>query len=211
MPILLKRQTKEYLLGLWELTENLQTLEDAISANPRMYLFAREIKSEARRAEAIAVRLLLKGILGFWPVIEYSQDGKPKLANSNFNLSISHTKGLVAVLLSDKVPGIDVEYENRSVQKVASRFLSESELVACKHQEKENLAMLLHWCSKEAVFKIVDEKDINFAKQIRVLMFDFAIPQGCVLINYTSHDGDEHQYHLNTLHLNNYLIVYCIQ
>ena len=64
---------------------------------------------KGRQAEVDGERRLLKAILGYEPVIRHNEDGKPLIDDSH--ISISHTIGYVAVILShDHEVGIDVEY-----------------------------------------------------------------------------------------------------
>jgi len=86
------------------------------------------------------------------------------------NISISHTKGYAAVLLHSKVdPGIDIELDSRSAEKVATRILSPEELESCSDNEGySNKKLLIHWCSKEAIFKMIPENIVSYAKQIHI-------------------------------------------
>lgn len=62
--------------------------------------------------------------------IGYSSEGKPFLTDDSFFISISHTKGYVAVILNPKTPvGIDIEQYGKRVHKVFDRFIRPDEQV----------------------------------------------------------------------------------
>ena len=68
-------------------------------------------------------------MLGEEKEIGYRSSGKPYLADGSASISISHTKGYVAVLLGgpEKEVGIDVECYGERVRKVAHKFVREDE------------------------------------------------------------------------------------
>lgn len=93
--------------------------------------------------------------------IEHEKSGKPLLAG--YNVSISHTRGLAAMMVSrGRRVGVDVEYVSPRVSRVASRFLRPDE------QAPTVELQLLHWCAKEAVFKLFSERDLTY-QQMQIL------------------------------------------
>jgi 4'-phosphopantetheinyl transferase len=107
--------------------------------------------------------------------IRYHSDGRPYLEDSPTHISISHSSGYIAIILHENYfPGIDIELITRKVGKVAKRFLSPSELTVCNsNQEMANHRMLLHWCAKEAIFKMIPLSDIEFSTDISILIDEF--------------------------------------
>ena len=62
-----------------------------------------------RQAEKDGVYCVLTEMLGYEPLIEHNEDGKPMI--EGYHISISHTLGYVAVILSrDYELGVDIEY-----------------------------------------------------------------------------------------------------
>ena len=88
-----------------------------------------------RQCERQAVLALLQMMLGVKTVvIEHKADGMPLL--EGWHVSISHTKGFAAVLLSKRFNvGVDIEYNSIRVSKIATRFLSEDEFVSDVSQQ----------------------------------------------------------------------------
>jgi 4'-phosphopantetheinyl transferase len=158
------------LFGLWKITEEIEELLHLSNLSaPDMEKWS-AIKAIQRKKEWLATRVLLNELTGQHIQIRYFADGRPFLENHASNISISHTKGYAAVLLHNKeIPGIDIELDSRSAEKVAERILSPEELDACRENEGySNKKLLIHWCAKEAIFKIVPENGVSYLKQIRI-------------------------------------------
>ena len=69
----------------------------------------RRFSAAHRRLEWLSVRAALKQMLHNPPVIAYYPSGKPYLKDSPLHISISHTKGYVAVIIGQAGVGIDIE------------------------------------------------------------------------------------------------------
>lgn len=115
---------------------------------------------QKRRLEQEAERALLAEMQGGEVVLTHNADGKPMV--DGYNISISHTRGILAIMLSRGYSvGVDVEYMSDRVTKIASRFLRPDE------QPSTTLDLLLHWCAKEAMFKLRSERHLTY-EQMRV-------------------------------------------
>ena len=141
------------------------------------YAAACQRMGESRLREWLAVRVLLKKHLGEEKEIDYTVSGKPYLTDSSYHISISHTKGFVALAWDKNHPvSIDIERIAKRVENVEDRFLNETE----KHQlspENRLIHLLLHWSAKETLFKYMDENDIDFKTQLHILPFKPLINQ----------------------------------
>lgn len=135
-------------VGLWQIAGSPSSL---ITACPVLESFRGELekyKSAARRMEFLAVRALLWNMNGRVPEIMHNKDGKPFLADG-CNISISHTHGYAAVILSEKHNvAVDIEYMNERVCRIAGRFLRPDE------KADTVLEKLLAWCGKETLYKL---------------------------------------------------------
>lgn len=110
---------------------------------------------KGRQAEVDGERRLLKAILGYEPVIRHNEDGKPLIDDSH--ISISHTIGYVAVILShDHEVGIDVEYVSDRVKRIAGRFLRKDESFTSQEQ------LLTAWCAKETMYKLFSSEHLGY-------------------------------------------------
>lgn len=183
MPLILKH-TKP-LLGIWKMDETETELLDMLDGNAEEYV-ARlaEVKAKRRRMEWLASRALLKTLTGVEFRVAYHIDGAPYLPGTSTAISISHTTGYAAVLLTQHdVAGIDIERRSPRVLKVRSRFLSPEEDAAVEGKDAVSRA-LVYWCAKEAVFKAMRETDVDFASHIFIEPFDIAL-EGEILARET--------------------------
>lgn len=125
---------------------------------------------EHRRREWLAVRVLLKQLTGEEKEICYLPTGKPYMADGSNYLSISHSRGIAAVMISPETEvAIDIEKISRRVKNVASRFMSERELATVV--DDDILHILIHWTAKEAMYKLLDCADVNFRRDIHIEPF----------------------------------------
>lgn len=171
MALLQKAEIEFGVIGIWEITESLCELELQYNLSERERSELNLISAEKRKKEFLITRILLKDILKFTPEIIYEKTGKPKLANSKLNISISHSVDLVVVFISEKNIGIDVENCNRDISKITSRFLHQTEInFTEQHTNKQHLKIIL-WCAKEAIFKCCREQGIQFNRDIIIKPF----------------------------------------
>lgn len=85
--------------GIWKADE---TVEELLALLPHKEKYEADIcgfTANSRKLERLAVRVLLYEMLGEEKEIGYRSSGKPYLADGSASISISHTKGYVAVLL----------------------------------------------------------------------------------------------------------------
>ncbi|WP_418696523.1 4'-phosphopantetheinyl transferase family protein [Bacteroides sp.] len=172
MPLFLQHTEPSYRWGIWKTDE---TLDDLLVMLPHKEVYREGMQrftSEHRRLEWIAVRVLLYTLLGEEKEIAYFPNGKPYLADASASISISHTKGYVAVLLGtpDKEVGIDIEQYGERVRRVAHKFMREDE-EASLFRGTEIWSLLLHWSAKETMFKCMNASDVDFREHMRVLPF----------------------------------------
>jgi phosphopantetheinyl transferase len=168
MAIKFIEQIGDGLLGFWEITETEEQLLASIELKKddldRIILF----RNESRKKEWLAARILLQAMTNSDATIGYTPSGKPYPVNLTGNISISHSTKCVVLFYHPLLqPGVDIELITRNVNKIARKFLSPKEREDCTIQGiPSNGDMMLRWCAKEAVFKMVPDSDIDFASQI---------------------------------------------
>lgn len=122
-----------------------------------------------RQAEKDGVHYVLTEMLGYEPLVEHNEDGKPMI--EGYHISISHTLGYVAVILSrDYEVGVDIEYISDRVNRISSRFLRDDEVFA------DTTDKLIAWCAKETMYKLFSSEHLAL-KDIKV------DPQSCLVTN----------------------------
>lgn len=158
-------------IGVWKLTE---TSDDLISNFSSEELEDSDFKKytyEKRKVEWLAIRNLLKQIIGPDFILSYSETGKPILDHHQYkHISISHSRYFVVVFIHEKLNvGVDIEDITRNYNAVEKRYLSEEELITVN---KSTLLQCIYWCAKEAVFKMVPDDGVEFREQIHILPFN---------------------------------------
>jgi 4'-phosphopantetheinyl transferase len=205
MPLYLVHDTDKYRLAVWQMSETEEELL-ALLPHPDTYraMFG-TYKSAHRRLESLAVRVLLLHLLGKEAKLIYDKEGRPSLADDSHRLSISHTTGYAAVILSTHhIVGIDIEQATRRVANVRRFFLREDEepngkALGNKMTKVSDQAVkgtpektieetdgrlwwdLLHWCAKETAFKCLFCDEVDFREHLQVLPFAVA-PSGSFVL-----------------------------
>jgi 4'-phosphopantetheinyl transferase len=180
MPLILNENIGKGEIGIWKISEEIEELLKMARLPYAETITYSKISAPHRKREWLATRALLNELINEPGLIKYHKDGRPYLEKPDLNISISHSAGFVAIILHNSCsPGIDTECISRQVGKAAGRFLSPDELAACKDKTGiSNRRMLLYWCAKEAIFKMVPFSDIEFSTDIRILADDLAEESG---------------------------------
>lgn len=176
-------------LGLWQMDESPEQLFDLY---PHLLPYRSSLddkyKNDGRKLEFLAIRALMyemlrvngasKGLLSHAGDFTHNEQGKPLFRG--YHVSISHTKGYAALILSKKSEvAVDIEYMSDRVERIASKFLR-------KDERADSLdAKLVHWCAKETVFKLFSEENLLF-DDMRVKPFDTMADWACDVENLKS-------------------------
>ena len=208
MPLILKETFEDCEIGIWEILEKQDELISRVHLFPGEKERLDSFKSDARKIEFLSVRVLLKELAGenAGPIV-YSDKHKPYLHQSNYRLSISHSRNLTALMLSkDKKIGLDLEFMSHKIGDIEERFINEDEIIV--HEPgRRKYHLYIHWCAKEALYKVLDKQDINFKKNLTIEPFepeDFGVIYAWVDNQYW-HD----KFKLYYFTINNYVVVYC--
>lgn len=176
MPLLKKWNTDEAFWGIWKVTETNEELMSMLTGKSCRKEVLLSYKSDARRTEYLAVRVLLKTVAGEEYDIMHEESGKPYIKDRKYNITISHTKGYVAVGVSSvSEPGIDIEYYSERVMKVTSKFMSDSESSFINKSSEQRFThvymALLVWSAKETMFKMLGESEVDFIDHLCISPF----------------------------------------
>ena len=171
MPLYRTYKKGDLRVGVWKVEETIDQLRSKFNDFSLYESGLQKFKAEKRQLEWLAVRILLKELLGEEKEIDYLPSGKPFLKDRSAYISFSHTSGYVAVAVHPtKEVGIDIEQYGKRVCKVASRFVREDESVSVEAGD-EIYALLLHWSAKETMFKLMNQSDVDFFEHMHILPF----------------------------------------
>ncbi len=155
-------------LIIWRMDE---TLEELLELSHHHYDHEIEnISNDVRKKERIISRFLLETLVGKKVEVKYADSGKPFCDGVHF--SISHTKNFVAVIVSNKPVGIDIEYKSDRIFRITEKFMHPDELKTLSECSEKQKFALICWCAKETVFKIIEENGVDFAKMNCKVNFD---------------------------------------
>ena len=179
MPLILKRQNP--LLAIWKMDESSSEMYSMLENTGSYPAVKQVMHCEARLKERLAALLLVKELLGRETEITHTVSGAPLLVGEDWQISISHTKGYAAVVLErGRAAGIDMEYVSGRVVKIRSRFLTEEE-ESNIDTANEVAHLLVHWCAKETLFKLIGEEEVDFREHLHVDPFPFR-PDGTLTV-----------------------------
>jgi len=171
MGLLCIEEKNLFRYGIWKIDED----EDALRKILSHEIFSAH-SNPGKRIEFLAVRALAMALHIDPLSITYQPSGKPYLIGNNTHISISHTKGYAAIMLSDSENiGIDIERRSDRVLKVRHKFIHpEEDLNISGQQDNEIISLLLHWSAKESLFKAIPDEGVDFIKELRI--YDFYMP-----------------------------------
>ena len=160
------------MLGIWKITEDYYTLYSMLSMDMEEINMLEGFGNENRKTEWLSVRVLANAMTGKDSRIIYGEERKPYLKGSTFNISISHSNKLTSILMSKtKRVGIDLEHMSHKISNLSNKFINNQELVT-NDPKLKRYHLYLHWCGKEALYKICNKQDINFKENITLFPFE---------------------------------------
>jgi 4'-phosphopantetheinyl transferase len=155
-------------IGIWKIEESIQELELLLNSSIIDTEKYNKFKSDNRKKEWLTTRVLLRQMLNNDVLeIQYDLNRKPFL-KTNTKISISHSKGYVALMLSDvKDVGVDIQVPKKNIAKGISVFMSPIEL---DEIGEENYYEKLHiyWCAKESLYKYVGDNKLNIYSHFKI-------------------------------------------
>ncbi len=160
--------TESTIVGIWKIEESRNGLL-ALLSHREWVQNIYTVRSESRVLEILSARILIKELLGEEKEVQYNKSGKPFLVDRSYHISVSHTKGYVAVAINKvKHIGLDIEQISEKIRRVQSRLIAESEYI---DKNNELVHLLLHWSAKEAMFKFIDTSGVDFLHHLFVDTF----------------------------------------
>ncbi|MEM6396407.1 MAG: 4'-phosphopantetheinyl transferase superfamily protein [Bacteroidota bacterium] len=169
-------------LGLWAIKESESWFLERLELHAEELMQLNAIKGEGRRLEFLAARLLLHRLShrkrrGALVKDEY---GKPRLENSPYYISISHTSGMSAAFAHPSACGVDVQRLVHKIHRIAPKFINEREAKTLHPEDEHRLLIEQHliWSAKEAMYKAYGRKQIDFKAHLTVDLVDTAKQSG---------------------------------
>jgi len=211
MGLLVNREIEEGCrLGLWEITEDYETLFQMTYLNDDDILRLNKFKNLNRKIESLSVRALLQQMTKRDARIVYkNQSHKPFLDDGSYNISVSHSNRYTSILLGkNKHVGVDLEYMSHEIEQLAHKFINNREVIT-DHPATRSEHLYIHWCAKETLYKICDKQNINFQENLTIMPFE--VEQQGEIIGVIQNKSRIVEYKMRYILENNYVWVYCIK
>ena len=194
-------------LGIWKIAEDYDNLLSRVALTGEEYETLERFTFIPRRLEWLSVRVLLNEMTNRDLTIMYNGNRKPFIKGNSYYLSISHSRDLTSILLSqDKKVGIDLEYMSHRIGSIAHKFINDNDVVTTD-EEQRKYHLYIHWCAKEALYKICDKQDINFKENLTIEAFE-PMEKGVIRGRVQNKSRDE-LFRMDYFSLGNYVVVYC--
>lgn len=162
---------KDCMMGIWKITETREELFNLLSTTNQKiaHHYLSTIKSNKRALEWLSIRLLLQLLTNDSKTISHTDQGQPFLIDKSHQISISHSKDFAVILLHKyKKVGVDIENYSPRILKIENRFISENDYI---NPDNRTLHLILHWCAKETLYKLMNSTQIIFKKHLHIHPF----------------------------------------
>jgi 4'-phosphopantetheinyl transferase EntD len=102
--------------------------------------------------------------------------------------------------------GIDLEYMSHRISNISHKFINDNDFIT-DDMEQKKYHLYIHWCAKEALYKICDKQDINFKENLTIEPFE-PLERG-VLRGRVHNRKRNDLFNMNYFSLGNYVVVWC--
>lgn len=158
-------------LYLWQITETVEDLAAECKKLGYAIDVTLNIKNALHKCEKLTELIMLNRIFNRNITLEHSVNGAPFSNDIEGSISISHSKGTLAIAHSmQRNFGIDIEHVSPRVIKIRDKFLSPEEKL--KIAEADIVAHTRAWTAKEALFKAIPEDRIDFINHLHLCYTD---------------------------------------
>jgi hypothetical protein len=151
-----------YKIGVWEFNEHEFNLNHCKIIHPNYHKDFIDYKNESRKWQIYGVKLLFNELIDNEILI--SKNGIPYIEQSNKEISITHTKNTIAIIIADFPCGIDIEQNNRNTLKIKHKFTNNEDF----NDGNDLKELLKKWCIKEVLYKSKRDNSVLFNNHLIV-------------------------------------------
>ena len=163
-------------------------------------------KSNLLKEQFLAIRKIL-ALENSDYIITYDLDGKPIL-NSEFNISISHSHEIAALVISNNLKfGMDVQFKESKILNIQNKFLNEFEKLNIGDDPTVDILTMV-WTSKESIYKAIGIKGISFSENIKI---DKVTVKDKIGKGYYINGAEKVKFDLRFFYLDEYILCYASQ
>ena len=211
MPLFFHRHLiPEGELGIWHITEPAEYFESRLTLRPSEEAQLAELKGH-RRLEWLAGRWLLHEMSGREERGACLKDehGKPHLEGSLYDISISHSREMAAIMAAPRTVGVDIQKLVTKIERIAHKYMREEESASL--QPVSRLVHLhVYWGAKEALYKAYGRRQLDFKAHIHIAPFVFD-PQGGSFSGEIIKDDYRAKYKIYYEQFGEYILVHAME
>ena len=168
MPLYLEKKLENgSRIAVWKITENVEELLSLADLCEDDKKKLNSFRLETRKKEWLAVRVLVKELLGKSHRIFYRKSGAPYFNDIGLHIGISHTNGFAGIAVAQVRTSLDMEKASPRIEKVFQRFVNDDELSFIPSGDRIDYYNLI-WCAKETLFKLLDRHDVVFKENLNI-------------------------------------------
>ncbi|MEN0045776.1 MAG: 4'-phosphopantetheinyl transferase superfamily protein [Bacteroidota bacterium] len=165
--------------AIWAIAESEDFFRAHLSLSTTELEQVNRIKGEGRRLEWLASRYLIHLMSGREKrgVLLKDEFGKPRLEDSPFHISISHSNRRAAAIAAPFSVGIDLQKIVGKIERIAHKYMRTNEMESLKEETRlEHLHV--YWGAKEALYKAYGRKKLDFREHILIEPFEYDLEKG---------------------------------
>ena len=133
---------------------------------------------------------------------------KPYIQDSKKQISISHSKNRVAVIISNTSVGMDIQSHENKICRIRHKFISQEEhlKIDSAHQEE---SYHIFWGAKECMYKAYGLREIDFKEHMHLYPFQYYMPQ-LEIKGWLRKNNIKQDYDIYVDKIDDYYLVYSI-
>ena len=166
-------ETNGTSIAIWQVEESIEELSAMLDKSIVKKIIGR-YSNKKRIREQLTSHLLLKELSGKTKEITHLPNGAPQIEGDDRFISISHSRKSIAVAISNKPIGIDIEEINRKQYELHKRFTTPSEqkwIEENSNPHQKQLIAAIIWSAKEAIYKLANIEGLLFESEIEITPF----------------------------------------
>lgn len=171
---------------IWQITESFEDLFDEVYLKDISLVRVNNMKALSHQKGFLSVRKLLQEVGYTDEDLFYDETGKPRLLDGKL-ISITHSFEFSALIISDRIAGIDLEMQREKIITIAEKFMDTEYDFLPKEKDLDFIQKsTVIWGVKEAIFKIENQVGISFKDHISVFPFEMSDEKTSAILTFGS-------------------------
>lgn len=189
---------------IWQIAESFEDLFDEVYLKDISLVRVNNMKALSHQKGFLSIRKLLQEVGYSDDDLFYDETGKPNLLDGKL-ISITHSFEFSAIIVSEKIAGIDLEMQREKIITIAEKFMdTEFDFLPNEKEVDFIQKSTVIWGVKEAIFKIENQTGISFKDHISVFPFEMADGKTSAILTFGT---DVKEFSIQFEIVENYIIV----